>query len=70
MYGECQRIMKQNGDSVLLWYQLHLLQCLGVFHTGGNEVDASGFNAAVAQYIGKTRHIPADFIERSGEQMA
>ena len=38
--------------------------------SGGDEVDAGGFDAAVAQYIGQFRHIPADLVKRPGEQVA
>lgn len=40
-----------------------------MFHTSGDKVDSRGFDTAVAQYIRQARHIPADLVERSGEQV-
>ena len=40
-----------------------------MLHTGGDEIDACGFDAAVPEDIGQPCYIPADLVERPGEQM-
>ena len=46
----------------VLSYQTQPFQQAGVFSAGGDEVDAGGFNAAVAQHIRQFRHVPADLV--------
>ena len=52
-----------------LWYQTHQFEGLSVLHSGGDEIDSRGFDAAVSKNICETGYIPADFIEGSGEQV-
>ena len=45
------------------------LQLPGVLYASGNEVDAGGLNAGVAQYIRQFGYIPAGPVEGPGEQV-
>ena len=45
------------------------LQLPGVLYASGNEVDAGGLNAGVAQYIRQFGYIPAGPVESPGEQV-
>ena len=45
---------------IVLSYQSQPFQLFGVLGSGGDEVDAGGFDAAVAQKIGQLGHVPAD----------
>ena len=42
---------------------------MGVFRPGGYEVNAGGLDGTVAQHIRQLDHVPADLVERAGEQM-
>lgn len=53
---------------IVLSYQSQPLQQTGVFCAGGDQVDAGGFDTAVAQHVGQFRHVPADLVECPCEQ--
>lgn len=40
-----------------------------MLHTGGDEIESRGFNAAVAKNVRKVRYIPADLVKCPGEQV-
>lgn len=40
-----------------------------MFRPGGNKVNAGGFDAGMAQYIGQLDHIPASLVESPGEEV-
>ena len=52
-----------------LAYKSQPVQLLYMFFTGGDQVDAGGFNAGVAQHVRQFHNIPAGPIKSDGEQM-
>ena len=66
------RAPQEGSERAILFLcnQSQPLQCPGVFRAGGDEVDAGGLDGAVAQHVRQLRHVPADLVERPGEQVA
>ena len=54
----------------LLLHQSQLIQLPDVLFSRGHEVNTSGFDAAVAQYVCQPHHVVAGAIEGAGEQAA
>ena len=53
----------------VLSYQAQTLQLPGMLRAGGDQVDAGGLDAAVAQHVRQLRHVPADPVKGPGEQV-
>ena len=68
--GNCTRAgvlcMVQNINFVLN-HKPQLVQHSRVFLAGGDEVDAGGFDGAVAQDVGELGDVPRGAVERPGE---
>lgn len=65
----CPQSFRQNVDSVL-YDQPHPVQLPLVLCPGGQEIDAGGLNAAVAQHVGQTHDVPVHPVKGRGEQVA
>ena len=50
--------------------QPQLIQGPGMLGAGGDEVDAGGLDAGVAQHVSQLCHIPAHPVETPGKQVA